>query len=317
MTVKRVFWLILAVALALSVLMAGCGPAEEPTPVATPTRPLRPTFTPTPASTDTPTPIPPTPTPVDTPTPAPTDMPAEPPTATPEPPTPTPEVKPVAVVSGSAQVNVRTGPGTAYAQVGSVARGTELEIVGRNAAGDWWQVCCVNGQQVWIVARLVTARDADAVPVAANIPTPPPQPTRPPAPRPAPTQPPAPQPTAAPAYAFAKRDGPAPRPSTNQWASFFGLLYTSDLLGAVGNHKLRVEAPSGVFEGTCEPAVLFGGGPDEDSKFIFNCKVEVPGAPSGAYRVYPVDLNGNQVGEAYSITVDGQLREFFPRWRKL
>lgn len=298
---------LLSVLLLAALVVAACGPAGEPTPVPTPTRPLRPTFTPTPLPTDTPTPEPPTPTPV------PTDTPTAVPTPTPEPPTPTPEAKPVAVVTGSAAVNVRSGPGTAYPLVGSVPRGTELEIVARNRAGDWWQVCCVNGQTVWIVARLVTARNADGVPEAANVP-PPPAP-RPVAPRPTPTPPP-PAPPPAPAYAFAKADGPPPRTSTNPWVTFFGLLYTPDLKGAVGDHKLRVESPAGVFEGRCEPAVLFGGGPDESSKFIFNCKTEVPGAPTGSYRVYPVDMGGNQVGEAYTFNVQGEVREFFPRWRK-
>ncbi|MFN2165024.1 MAG: SH3 domain-containing protein, partial [Anaerolineae bacterium] len=177
---RRSVWLALGASLLMAWLLVACGPSATPTAEPTPTRPLRPTFTPSPAVTDTPTSPPPTPTPADTPTPAATDTPTETPTDTPEPPTPTPEPQPVAVVSGSNQVNVRSGPGTAYPVQGRVARGTELEIVGRNDAGDWWQVCCVDDQEVWIVARLVTVQgDTGSVEVAANIP---PAPTRPPAP---------------------------------------------------------------------------------------------------------------------------------------
>ena len=35
----------------------------------------------------------------------------------------------------------RAGPGTNYDTVGQVTRGTELEIVAKNAAGDWYQAC--------------------------------------------------------------------------------------------------------------------------------------------------------------------------------
>jgi len=209
-----------------------------------------------------------------------------------------------------------------------VARGTELEIVAKNAAGDWYQVCCVDGQQGWIVARLVEVTgDPNLVQVAANIPAPPTDtpvptaaPTRPPQPTspPAPTSPPVPTvppPTPAPVFLFDKVAGQQPRPSTNPWITFYGLLFTANQLDAVGDHNLRVEGPGGPYEQPCASDVLTGGGPDDQSKFIFSCKVEVPGAPTGTYRVFPVDLSGNQVGEAYDLTAEGDLREFFPRWK--
>ncbi|MDH7487427.1 MAG: SH3 domain-containing protein [Anaerolineae bacterium] len=159
--------------------------ARAPAATATPTRTPKPTFTPTPVETPTPeifptaTPLPPTPTP-EPPTPTP-----EPPTPTPEPPTPTPTPAPVVLVQQD-RVNVRQGPGTAYPLLGQVTRGTSLQIVGRNAAGDWWQVCCVNGQQVWITGQLVQVQgDTSAVQVVASVPPPPPTAT--PRPRPTPT----------------------------------------------------------------------------------------------------------------------------------
>ena len=174
--------------------------ARAPTPVPTPTRTPKPTFTPTPVGTPTPE-IPPTPTPPPpTPTPpAPTPTPI-PPTPTPVPPTPTPTPKPVAIVQKD-KVNVRKGPGTAYPRLGQVTKDTRLEIVGKNAAGDWWQVCCVQGQQAWIIGRLVQVEgDISGVQVVASIPPPPPTPT--PRRRPTPT-PAVPTPTKSP-YKFTK-----------------------------------------------------------------------------------------------------------------
>lgn len=302
---RRPIWLLLT--LLLAVLLAACGAAATPEPEPTPTRPLRPTFTPTVIPTDTPEPTA-TPVPTDTPTPLPTD-------------TPTP-VAPKAIVGGDGQVNVRTGPGTAYPEAGQVATGTELDIVASNAAGDWFEVCCVDGQSVWIVARLVEVTgDAGLIQVAQNIPAPPtatPVPTRPPVavqPPPQPTQPPAPTAPPAPTFPFVKWESPAPRPSTNPWVTFYGLLWNQDLLSAVGEHKLVVQG-AGSAEVVCSPDLLWGGGPDDASKFIYTCKAEIPGGPQGVYRVFPTDMAGNQVGEAYEITAQGDMREFFPRWRQ-
>ena len=183
--------------------------ARAPAPALTPTRTPKPTFTPTPVETPTPeifptaTPLPPTPTPEVPPTlmPEPTPMPEpatptpEPPTPAPQPPTPTPA--PVVIVQQD-KVNVRQGPGTAYNTVGQVTKGTSLQIVGKNAAGDWWQVCCVSNQQVWITGQLVQVQgDTSTVPVVTSVPPPPPAAT----PRPLPTPTPA-APAATPAPQF-------------------------------------------------------------------------------------------------------------------
>jgi hypothetical protein len=53
--------------------------------------------------------------------------------------------------------------------------GESAEILGKNPAGDWWQVLLTNGQQGWVFGQLVEITgDASTVAVAANIPAPPP-----------------------------------------------------------------------------------------------------------------------------------------------
>lgn len=193
--------------LSLVLVLSGCfsfGPAgPEPTPTTAPSevRALVPTFTPTPVEVATATPAPPPPT--DTPAP----VAAVEPTATPITETvPTATTAPKAQLTINAQaVNARSGPGTEYGLVGSAEANQTFEIIAKNQAGDWWQVCCVNGQQAWIFGQLARAENAEAVPVAANIPAAPvavaPTATAPAAPpAAAPTDPPAPE-VAAPAPA--------------------------------------------------------------------------------------------------------------------
>lgn len=306
MPTKRSFWPVLAIAIALAVGLSACGPASTPTPEPTPTRPLRPTFTPTPVPTDTPTPTN-TPLPTDTPTPLPTD-------------TPTPAT-PKAKVGGDGQVNVRSGPGTVYPEIGQVATGSELEIVAKSAAGDWYQICCVNNEPVWIVARLVEVTgDANLIQVATNIPAPPTPtraPTRPPA-APRPTQPPA-QPTAtpAPAVLFVKYTN-EPRIDTNPIVSFFGGLYNKalDLSKPVTGFKMVVQAPSGETKSTDFVSPFLRGDPGiQGSEFLYNAKIEFPLAP-GVYRAWVADPGGKQVSEVWEMTVAGETRRFLPRWKQ-
>jgi hypothetical protein len=93
-----------------------------------------------------------------------TAQPSPTPTATPTPPQPA-----TAVIDS--QVNVRQGPGTDYAIIGTATQGQRFPITGKNQDGSWWQID-YNGQIGWITSQLVTAQDVGAVPVAQNIPTP-------------------------------------------------------------------------------------------------------------------------------------------------
>ena len=54
-----------------------------------------------------------------------------------------------------------------------MVRDTQLKITGRNAEGDWWRVCCLRGQQVWIAGWLVEAHGPLTEIGVVEIPTPP------------------------------------------------------------------------------------------------------------------------------------------------
>lgn len=197
--------LILVIALAVLFLLPGCALVnslvEYPTPTPRPRLALRPTFTPTALPTAAPQPMaaptePPAateiaaaapvtdtatvPTPeqseLSTATPEPPTATPEPPTATPEPPTATPEPKPEVVVNNP-RVNVRSGPGPDFAVLGQVLQGQRLEIVGRDEAAEWWQICCFEGQTGWLASEVVTAEGPlETVALAADLPTATPQP---------------------------------------------------------------------------------------------------------------------------------------------
>lgn len=156
--VMRYAWL-----LVLVFVLAGCGGDDEaptPTPTKTPvpvevvnqpvdTPTVAPTAAPVVVPTNTPAPIAATNTPV----PPATDTPVPLPTST-----PTPDLPVVA-----SEANLRSGPGTDYDVVGQAAAGQALDLVGRNAAGDWYQLA--NG--AWIAAFLVTGTVGDVAVVAA------------------------------------------------------------------------------------------------------------------------------------------------------
>ena len=201
--------LILTPACALGNLMS-----REEAPPPTPTRTPKPTFTPTPLDTPTPVVAPtntPTATPIETATPVPTNTPEVPPT---EVPTNTPET--ARAVINNPTVNVRSGPGTNYANIGQARNGERYDITGKNAGGNWYQIN-FNGQTAWVTSQFVVVEgDPNSVQVAGNIPAAPVAPTA--RPRPAATATPVPpaQPTVP----------PAPPPAQYPWT------YTGSAIGA-------------------------------------------------------------------------------------
>ncbi|MFZ2488712.1 MAG: SH3 domain-containing protein [Anaerolineae bacterium] len=184
--------LVILVALTLLLVTTGCALVntlvEYPTPTPKPQLALRPTFTPTTAPTS--LPVTPTETALPTATSAPVSDPitptvqsiaeqptalVEPPTATPETPTATPTAtntpEPKAqVVVNNPRVNLRNGPGQTFDVLGQVLQGERLDIIGRDADSQWWQVCCFAGQPGWLAAEVVSAEGPlDAVAIAAGL----------------------------------------------------------------------------------------------------------------------------------------------------
>ena len=160
--------------------------AEAPTAVPSPSEPpatatstqAPPTATPTTKPTRTPTPIPATPT--DTSTPMATE---------------TPMPVPVDAVVTAPQLNVRSGPGTAFGTVAALVKDDVLDVIGQSNSCVWLQVRTASGAEGW-VAHVIGGKEytslnieCDTVPeVVVPTPTPRPQPTSPPA---VPTLPPA------------------------------------------------------------------------------------------------------------------------------
>lgn len=98
-----------------------------------------------------------------------TPTPASLPTAEPQ---PTPSVRVEAPT-----LNVRLGPATDFPLIGQATAGDQLALVGRNEAGDWLVVCCIDGQPGWVATRLVTLApdgfDIALLPVGLAPPRPP------------------------------------------------------------------------------------------------------------------------------------------------
>lgn len=164
-------------------LLGGCaifGPAAVPTPTA-PAYAAVPTFTPTPQLVE----LSPPPTDTLTVAVAPvasavvvtTTAPLTPtqavilPTVQVITPTNTPAAEPRLIITGDA-VNVRSGPGTTFETVGAAVKGGNFQLLARNAQGDWWQICCVNGQPGWVFGALATVENAEGLAIVADAPTP-------------------------------------------------------------------------------------------------------------------------------------------------
>ena len=208
------------------VLLSGCaifGPAADPTPTA-PAYAAVPTFTPPPQLVEL------SPPPTDTPSVSVIAVAAAEVVTTTAPLTPTqpvilptvqvitstntPAAEPRLIITGDA-VNVRSGPGTTFETVGAAVKGGNFQLLARNAQGDWWQICCLNGQPGWVFGELATVEHAEGLAVVAEAPTP--VPATPAAVAEAPTAAPVvdqPTPTSAPA-------APAPPPANDSSAGDF------------------------------------------------------------------------------------------------
>ncbi len=260
-------------------------------------------------------------TPVSAETPVAVETPTEPPT-----PTTAPTAAPPRLVVDSPLVNVRAGPGTEYPIITTIERGAEYDIVGKNAAGDWWRFCCVNNEPAWVVDELVQANGAvDSVPVSdavAQVPptavpvaAPPQEVAQPEVPtEPAPTEPPP-----APVFSFDLQN--AEQFPENKLVRVF--LYVFDSEQALGGYSVYVakdgaELPVSATSIGGQPSLTW---PIADSRQRFqNMKVEFPGIQApGTWVVQLVDGGGNPVGPPATFTLEGNdtNQELYVRYKKL
>ncbi|MFN8485983.1 MAG: SH3 domain-containing protein [Caldilineaceae bacterium] len=94
-----------------------------------------------------------------------TATPLPPPTATP---LPTPTARPRVIVNDDV-VNVRAQPDKAADILGTVVKDMSLELLGQNDTGEWFQVCCVQGEPGWVFHELVQQQTQAASVAAANV----------------------------------------------------------------------------------------------------------------------------------------------------
>lgn len=236
---------------------------------------------------------------------------------------PTAAPRPPRLVVNAPLANVRAGPGTTYPVLASIERGQSYDIVGKNAAGDWWRFCCITGEPAWIIGELVDVEgDGALAPISeasAQAPTntPPPaaiaqSPTAS-APAAEPTQPPAPT--------FAFELVAAEQFSEPKLVRIF--LYVYDTDNALGGYTVRVKK-----DGAEQPvsAVSFGGQPGQtwpitDIRQRFqNMKVEFPNvSPAGLWEVQLVDSGGNPVGPpaTFALKANEPNQELYVRYKKL
>jgi uncharacterized protein YraI len=243
------------------------------------------------------------------------------------------------LVVNTALVNLREGPGTDFNIVTIVDLGYEMEITGKNSAGDWWRVCCVGEQAGWIAAELVdTNGPVDQVPVTeggaplevaksvASTPTTAP-PTQPPAVAPAVA--PVPEATATPEPASEGEVAAANSlpfdlvtqeqfPETSVMRIF---LYVYDDTNALEGYTLRVvkdgnELP--VSEQSFGPNPGFSWPVANPRQRFQNMKIEFPGvAPAGTWEVQLIQ-NGTPAGPpaTFILIANDPNQELYVRYER-
>jgi hypothetical protein len=273
-------------------MLSGCGlfaAAEEPAgPLAI--RTAQPTFTPTvpaapPASTQS------------TPAPAANESGEQPSAADPA------QTSGAKAVINGPLVNARSGPSTDFEIIGEIERGAEFDIVGVNPDRTWWQICCVDGAQAWVIAEYVdTLGLVDSVPTVGGAAET--QATTPVAEAAAtPATPATPTAPAAPVASF-DLETQEQFPETSVVRIF---LYVYSGNSALEGYSLAVTK-----DGTSQPVEgsSFGGQPAftwpfQDPRQRFqNFKVEYADtAPEGVWQVQLIDESGATVGPPATFTL--------------
>jgi hypothetical protein len=267
------------------------------------------------------------------------------PTATPTTalPTPTPSITPTPfVVVTNGLVSLRSGPGPDYPLVAQLGPNIPVAITGQNPEGDWYQICCVNGGDVWVAqAHVQTVNDAHEAPLILSGPAPTATPTGTATATPTIT----PTPTATP-YGFQVVEGPLYFPSGNEmltiWAKisagggsvplpgyYVKVLFRNRAEGSAYESRpnTRGEAPStDTFEFNVPPGPASGNRVQYNYKFEFlppDPKASDPKSTQtraslmdGYWRIYVVDGAGNQLSDAIDFdTLAGNTnREIYVAW---
>jgi uncharacterized protein YraI len=111
-----------------------------------------------------------TPEPVATPTTEPTPTAAPSPTVPPEAtaaPTPVPAVTvPIPALTAGGGLRMRSGPGTNYGVLLLLAEGQEVNVLGRDEAGEWLKISLDSGEEGWVAAEFIDVGVAvEALPI--------------------------------------------------------------------------------------------------------------------------------------------------------
>jgi uncharacterized protein YraI len=120
------------------------------------------------------------------PSPTATELPTLTPTATATP-MPTPEPG-IATATANTDLNIRSGPSTAYPVLGLLRAGQSAQVTGISGDGGWWQIVFTGAadERGWIAAAYTSAQNTGDVPVV-QAPSLPATPTPTPTPQPSPT----------------------------------------------------------------------------------------------------------------------------------
>jgi SH3-like domain-containing protein len=62
-------------------------------------------------------------------------------------------------------VNLRSQPGTDAKILHTAPAGSTFEFLDKNSAGDWYQICCIEGETAWVFGELAKLGEAAAAPV--------------------------------------------------------------------------------------------------------------------------------------------------------
>ncbi len=251
-----------------------------------------------------------------TPTVTPTPSPTPPPTPTPTPTSASPTVR----MSGT--MNLRAGPGTNYPILGQAEAGDQFPISGKNPAGGWWQII-YGGQYAWVYSPLVTAINPELVPVASNIPAPPPTPIPPtatPIP-PTPVPPPVAQPPADPCAGiggdgckFRLRNTDLRHNGGNDLKLYIGFVHEGrgdEVQGIGGSYYVELHKDGvhvSAVDHTTRGQNSTHNGP-QGNKYNYLKTVplsQVPGANVvGNYTIWVKDGTGERDSQNYTFTVSG------------